>query len=279
MAKKLESALRFVYSVNISFFGGRITMYISMKKHILSNAIMMIAIIRILAAFLEGLVRFFMRKNSSLSPDMTDAYLWNAQMAISFIQILITIAVFFLSWKKLNHYMNLIPENDQKEMGDLQKEFLGGNIASLSVSSISRLLQLWAVIFVGAELIYDFTSIMYRRFISILMDALSSGSALSDGTFVMLYNMTHGFKYLEILSAILLGVVITGIFLNDRFLKLFCLIILLVFLLAFGVLRMQTVYLLGREIGIVWTSIIYHATETLGLIVFSYYLAKRYKGL
>jgi hypothetical protein len=175
--------------------------------------------------------------------------------------------------------MNLIPENDQKEMGDLQKEFLGGNIASLSVSSISRLLQLWAVIFVGAELIYDFTSIMYRRFISILMDALSSGSALSDGTFVMLYNMTHGFKYLEILSAILLGVVITGIFLNDRFLKLFCLIILLVFLLAFGVLRMQTVYLLGREIGIVWTSIIYHATETLGLIVFSYYLAKRYKGL
>lgn len=254
-------------------------MYISMKKHILSNAIMMVAIIRILAAAAEGALRFFIRKNVSLSPDMMGTCIWNAQMVISALQILITVTVFFVTWKKLNHYMTLIPENEQKEMGDLQKEFLGKNIASLSVSSISRLLQLWAVIFVGAELIYDFNSLMYRRFIVILMDALSSGTGLADGTFVLLYNMTHGFKYLEILSAILLGVVMTGIFLNDRFLKLFCLVILLLFLLSFGVFRMQTVYLLGREIGIVWTSIIYHATETLGLIVFSYYLATRYKGL
>ena len=254
-------------------------MYISMKKHILSNSIMLVAVIRILAAASEGLVRFFMKKSSSISPDMIDSYLWNTQIIVSVLQILITITIFFLAWKKLNHYMTLIPESEQKEIGELQKEFLGNNIASLSVSSISRLLQLWAVIFVGAELIYDFSSVMYRQFVSILMDALSGGTALSDGTFVMLYNMTHGFKYLEILSAILLGVVMTGIFLNDKFLKIFSLIILLLFLLAFGVFRMQTVYLMGREIGIVWTSIIYHATETLGLILFSFYLANRYKGL
>ena len=254
-------------------------MYISMKKHILSNSIMLVAVIRILAAASEGLVRFFMKKSSSISPDMIDSYLWNTQIIVSVLQILITVTIFFLAWKKLNHYMTLIPESDQKDMAELQKEFLGKNIASLSVSSISRLLQLWAVIFVGAELIYDFSSVMYRQFVSILMDALSDGTGLTDGTFVMLYNMTHGFKYLEILSAILLGVVMTGIFLNDRFLKLFSLAILLLFLLAFGVIQMQTVYLMGREIGIVWTSIIYHATETLGLILFSFYLANRYKGL
>ena len=164
-------------------------------------------------------------------------------------------------------------------MGELQKEYFGDNLASLSVSSVNRLLQLWAVIFVGAELIYDFTSILYRRFIGMLMDALSLGEGMTDGTFVMLYNMTHGFKYLEILSAILLGVVMTGIFLNDRLLKLASLAILAVFLISFAVLQMQTVYLMGREVGIVWTSIIYHATETIGLFLLSLYLSKKYKGL
>lgn len=254
-------------------------MYISMKKHILSNSIMFVALLRIFSAASEGLIRFFIKKSSTTNPDMVDSYLWNTQIAFSVLQILITITIFFLAWKKLNHYMTLIPESDQKEMGDLQKEFLGNNIASLSVSSISRLLQLWAVIFVGAELIYDFSSVMYRQFISILMEALSSGTGLTDGSFVMLYNMTHGFKYLEILSAILLGVVMTGIFLNDKFLKLLSVAIIALFLLAFGVFNMQTVSLMGREIGIVWTSIIYHATETLGLALFSFYLSKRYKGL
>ena len=111
------------------------------------------------------------------------------------------------------------------------------------------------------------------------MDALSLGEGMTDGTFVMLYNMTHGFKYLEILSAILLGVVMTGIFLNDRFLKLSSMAILLVFLISFSALQMQTVYLMGREIGIVWTSLIYHVTETLGLFLLSLYLSKHYKGL
>lgn len=254
-------------------------MYISMKKHILSNSIMFVALLRIFSAASEGLIRFFIKKSSTTNPDMVNSYLWNTQIAFSVLQILITITIFFLAWKKLNHYMTLIPESDQKEMGDLQKEFLGNNIASLSVSSISRLLQLWAVIFVGAELIYDFSSVMYRQFISILMEALSSGTGLTDGSFVMLYNMTHGFKYLEILSAILLGVVMTGIFLNDKFLKLLSVAIIALFLLAFGVFNMHTVSLMGREIGIVWTSIIYHATETLGLALFSFYLSKRYKGL
>ena len=120
---------------------------------------------------------------------------------------------------------------------------------------------------------------MYRRFIGMLIDALSESDGMTDGTFVMLYNMTHGFKYLEILAAILLGVVMTGIFLNDRYLKLFSLVILVMFLLAFSVLQMQTVYLMGREIGIVWTSIIYHVTETIGLVALSVYLAKAYRGL
>lgn len=254
-------------------------MYLNTKNHFLSKSIMLAAIVKIVAAFCEGGIRLFMRKSTLLSPDMLDIYLWHSQIAISLLQIFVTALIFYLAYKKLNYYIKLFDRDDLRGMGELQKEYLGDNIASLSVSSVNRLLQLWAVIFVGAELIYVFTSIMYRKFIGMLMDALSIGEGMTDGTFIMLYNMTHGFKYLEILSAILLGVVMTGIFLNDRLLKLASMAILAVFLLSFAVLQMQTVYLMGREVGIVWTSIIYHATETIGLFLLSLYLTKNYKGL
>ena len=254
-------------------------MYISVKKHILSSSILKVAVVKIVAAFCEGLLRIILQKTSSATPDMLDIYLWRSQLVISALQIILVAVIFYFSWQKLNHYMKLVPKEDQQGFGELQKEYLKDKIASLSVSSVNRLLQLWAVIFIGAELIYDFTSIMYRRFIAMLMDALSANSGMSDGTFVMLYNMTHGFKYMEILAAILLGVVMTGIFLNDKYLKISSLVILLLFLLSFGVLQMQTVYLMGREIGIVWTSLIYHVTETLGLVILSLYLTKAYKGL
>jgi hypothetical protein len=240
---------------------------------------MLAAIVKIIAAFCEGGLRLLMKRSTALSPDMLDIMLWRSQIVISVVQILLTGLIFYLAYRKLNHYIRLFDEDDIKGMGTLQKEYLGDNLASLSVSSVNRLLQLWAVIFVGAELIYVFTSMMYRRFIGMLMDALSLGEGMTDGTFVMLYNMTHGFKYLEILSAILLGVVMTGIFLNDRFLKMASLVILAVFLVSFAALQMQTVYLMGREVGIVWTSIIYHATETIGLFLLSLYLSKKYKGL
>ncbi|MCR5772895.1 MAG: hypothetical protein K6G87_16855 [Butyrivibrio sp.] len=254
-------------------------MYINVNKHILSKAIMKVAIIRILAAFCEGALRIAADHTTSLSPDMMDILLWHSQLVISAIQIIATAIIFHITYKKLSHYISLVEKGDRENMADLQKEFLGDKLPSLSVSSVNRLLQLWGVIFVGAELIYVFTSIMYRRFIAILMEALSIGEGMTDGTFVMLYNMTHGFKYIEILSAILLGVVITGIFLNDHLLKVSSLVILVVFLLSFAAMQMQTVYLMGREVGIVWTSLIYHATETIGLFLLALYLSRNYKGL
>ncbi|MBE5861033.1 MAG: hypothetical protein E7301_13065 [Butyrivibrio sp.] len=177
----------------------------------------------------------------------------------------------------MKHYMGLIPEEDKQEMADLQRNYLGNSLSTLNADSVGILLQLWAMIFIGAELVYDFSSIMYRKFISALIGVLSPDAG--DSTFVMLYNMTHGFKYLEILTAILLGVIITGIFLNDNFLKVIATLIAVLFLFSFGLLEMKTFSFLGREIGIVWSSLVYHFTETLGLVLFSLYLQKKYKGL
>lgn len=254
-------------------------MYINVKEHILSKSIMLVAVIKIVAAILDGGARLFLKRLEYDSPDMMDKVIWRAQMAISAVQVLCVIIVFFFAWKRMKHYINMVPKEEQYELGTLQKKYLGEKNASLSANSISRLLQMWAVIFIGAEIVYDFSSIMYRKFIGILMEALSTESGMTDGTFVLLYNMTHGFKYIEILAALLLGVVMTGIFLNDRYLKVASLIILVLFLISFGVIQMQTLSFWGKDVGIVWTSIIYHATETVGLVVLSVYLARRYRGL
>lgn len=253
-------------------------MYINAKKHLLSKAIMKVAFIKVIAAFLEAVLRILVKRRS-WAPDMMDIFLWHTQVALSAIQIFVVALIFWGAHRKLKHYMSLVPEEDRRQMEFLQEEAIGKNVSSLSIASINRLLQLWTVIFVGAELVYSFISIMYRRFIGLLMDALSSGEGMTDGTFVIIYNMTHGFKYIEIMAAILLGVVMTGIFLNDRFLKFMSLVILVIFLVSFGFIEMQTVSFMGREIGVVWTSIICHATETGGLFLLACYLAIRYKGL
>ena len=254
-------------------------MYLNIKESILSRSILLTALVKMLAAFVEGNLRFLIRRDETLTPDMLDRMIWNVQTVSSIVQIIVITLIFYYSWKRLYHYINLIPLEDRREMGALQQQYLGKRNATLSAESVSRLLQLWAVIFVGAELVYSFSSLMYRKFIATLMTALAESGGASNETFLMLYNMTHGFKYLEILGALLLGVVMTGIFLSDRYLKAASLIILVLFLLAFGIFQMQTLSFWGREIGIVWTSIIYHFTETIGLVILSFYLTKKYKGL
>lgn len=254
-------------------------MYINSRIHILSKSIMITAIIKLIADLCEGFVRFFLKKAGTASPDMLDNLLWHSQLIISGIQIIVTAAIFYFAYKKLKHYMRIVPEDDWKDMSALQEEYIGSNHSSLSISSVNRLLQLWAVIFVGGDLIYIFTSIMYRKFINMLVSFMSKYQGMNDVTFVILYNMTHGFKYLEILAALLLGVVMTGIFLDDHFLKVVSLVILSLFLVSFGVLQMHTFFFMGRAIGIVWTSIIYHVTETAGLFLLAFYLSKYYKGM
>ena len=254
-------------------------MHINAKMHLLSNAIMNVALIKIIVALFNAGTRFMMHRNLASKPDMLETWLWHEEIAASILQIVAFFMVFFIALKKLHHYINLIPEEDRKEIDLLQREYLGDNLASLSVTSVNRLLQLWAVIFVGAEIVYLFTSMLYRNFISDLFNALSGETVQSSGYFVMIYNVSHGFKYLEILMALLLGVVMTGIFLSDRYLRIIAALILLLFLTAFTAFEMQTISLMGRQFGIVWTSIIYHITETAGLVCFALYLRKRYKGL
>ena len=80
-------------------------------------------------------------------------------------------------------------------------------------------------------------------------------------------------------SAIILGMFVTAVFLKDRMLKIISVVLTVLFLLAFTIFQMVTFYTEIKIISIVWTSVIYHGLETVGLIIFSIYLSKHYKGL
>lgn len=252
-------------------------MYFSKRTHILSYALMAAAVIRLAGAATEGVIRLILGRQPSVAPDLMDTMLWRVSIISSIIQILLILAVFVYEWKKLLRYRSIVEEDDRNELGRLQEEYLGQHLAALSSESIEQLLQIWAVILVGAETVYCITSVVYRRFIAEMFLLVLGG--MDYFSFTSIYNLTHGFKYLEMITAILLGVVMTGIFLKDRPLKAVAFAIAAAFLIAFGLVQMQTVALSGRNVSIVWTSVIFHLTETIGLFLLSVYLSKHYRGL
>jgi len=252
-------------------------MYLSRHKHLLSVPIMLSALVRLIGSICRAIIRILVNRSNSINPDMTDSFLWYVQTFFSLLEIAVVALAFYITWKKLKHYSGIIEADDRVELGRLQEETLGTKLPSLSLNAIGQLFQIWAVILIGAETVYLISSMIYRRFTSELMLLITDSQNYM--IFYSIYNMTHGFKYLSMLMAILLGVMMTAIFLHDRRLEIAVPVIAGIFLLAFGILNMQKISLTGREIGIVWTSVIFHLTETIGLLGFSIYLAMHYRGL
>ncbi|MCR5626198.1 MAG: hypothetical protein K6F99_02660 [Lachnospiraceae bacterium] len=250
-------------------------MYFNRKKHILSKTLMLSALINCLAFFLQGASRLIINKANIYSPDMMDTAIHNFSMVVSVLQLFATALVFYIAWKSLKKDLALVEEGDYYEMGRLQEEVFGKNVSTLNADSIKSLLEIWAVILVGVGAVYDVSSLIYRNFIIRLSISMQDHGM----DFVSLYNLTHGFKYLEMFIAILIGVVMTGIFLNEKFLKIIAICISVAFILSFAIFESSSIQIFGRYIGVVWTSVIFHLTDTVGLFALALYLRKRYIGV
>lgn len=254
-------------------------MYLSKKVHILTPAIMLTAIFNLLSELASGLARIVLSKLPSLTPDMLDTKMWTLQSAFAILQLLLTIGVFLVARKKLNRLMKLIPREDWSDMGKLQSEMIKDSVATLSITEINQLLQVWAAILIGVEIVYDVTSSAYKSFVTQLVKIVDLSNPETYNAFVALYNSTHGFKYIGMLIAICIGILTTGIFLQDRWLITSSITLTVLFLIAFVFIQSNTIVLASRMVGVVWTSVIFHILQTLGLMVLSAYLFKRYRGL
>ncbi len=250
-------------------------MYIQNKKNILSGTLMLSAVVRILTDSVSAVLHY--RATKSTLPTFGNVRYWHAQNVLSVIQIIGTAVVFLIALRRIRHYRNVLPKEEFAEMAKLQEEVIGDGLSSLSSYSIVQLLQVWAVILIGVQIIYDVNATIYRDMIIDMAGMISSSE--TGAVFVEIYNDSHGFKYMGMAVAIMLGIYVTGIFLKDRALKIAVMITALGFISAFLFFGMQIIQISSVQIGIVWTSVIFHLLETAGLFCMALYVRKHYKGV
>lgn len=254
-------------------------MYLSKKEHIISGAVCITAIIRLAGEGANLIVRQVLNKSQLLAPDMFNQTLGNFNSVVAVIQLVLICSTFYIAYRRVCHIRGLLPKDDYIEIAKLQEDVAGDKISTLSSYSIVQLLEVWASILIGIQILYDVTSKSYQDFISQMYALIDFSDVNIASAFVSAYNNSHGFKYIGMYVAISLGIFVTGIFLRDVFLKVVAFIVLALFVLSFEVMQMNTIFFMDRSVGIVWTSVIYHFIQTVGLFVFSIYLGVKYKGL
>ncbi len=253
-------------------------MYFSSKKHILSNAILISALVRLLEFIISGVLRLIIRRGT-IYDYVADMRVSNVQTILSACTLLVSAAVFIYALRKTERCMSVVPKEDRADMAELQKEIFGADNSKLSAEVIRKLLRIWFSILVGAQLMYDISSGIYTHFMRILnITTMQSGDTTGAG-YAFLYNLTHGFKYQGMLIALLLGIVVTAIFLEDKVLRIIAYVIALLFVLSSMYMNMSTFNLMGDIVGIVWSSAIFHGIDTVGLAALAIYMRIHYNGV
>lgn len=253
-------------------------MYLNTTKHYLSKSICISALISLLAQIINAISRVVLSSHLS-EPDMLNSMIFNFNTAVQAIVIMLIFCIFWRNLKEMKNIMSIVLDDDYEKMGILQKEFIPEGISTLKAEAIFQLLEMWASILIFIQIMSMVSNYQYKRFVSSLYDIIPMDSYENAVAFSGIYNSTHGFKYIGMFSALIIGIFISAVFLKDRFLKFTVAVITVVFLLAFSIFQMFTFATELKIISIVWTSVIYHGLETVGLIMFSFYLAKHYKGL
>ena len=248
-------------------------MYLSNKKHLLSQTLIAASLIQLLSTATQHVLRNIMRGGSG-GYETPDSSVWAMQHMVIACSIILTVVIFFIALKKVRGYINVVDKEDRHEMGRLQEDKLGESLSTLPAEMIRRLLGLWAVILISIEVLQTLVLIMYRKFISDA-GALSN----SDDSLTLLYSHMEGLKNLMMIFALLLGVIITAVMLVDRMFTTVSVIIAVVLLSVFCILNIKNVELFGTQVGIGWTSIALQVINTVGIVIFAIYLRVKYKGV
>lgn len=131
------------------------------------------------------------------------------------------------------------------------------------------LMKIWAYIFVIAECFYYVCLAFYNQTLAKIQVMTSTA------TYIDFYNDTHGFKYAALYICIILGIVITGYITHARFLSVISAILLIAFMICFGFIDMQTIQIMGKNVGLVASSILFHSVESGGVFLLGMWLAFR----
>ena len=140
---------------------------------------------------------------------------------------------------------------------------------------VRKLLFIWGIILVPIQAMFELSSLAYRNVLNWMNLFLTTESGeAAEAQYAWLYNSTHGFKYMSMFLAILIGIVVTGTILENKKLIVISAILAGLFMIAFIAVSMFTVSLgsLNLEIGINLTGAIFHGLQTVGLFVLGMYI-------
>ena len=242
--------------------------YAGMRTHVVSWAIMNVAVINLIYAGASGLFRLAFHKVAIVNPDMLNESYWKVQMGLSILQVSIIAFLFLFGYRLLKSPKAvMLPVKSMKEQ------------TQLSGSTVLQLLEIWAVILVGIKLVDIVLTDIYRNFVADLFSLFDLADADAMEMFRSMYNNTHAFKYVGMLVAIALGIFITGVLLHDRTLKVLSAILVALFILTATFLQMGTYTIMNRAVAIVWSSVMLQLLQTFGMFGFSFYLYRNYRGI
>ncbi len=249
----------------------------SLCTHFLSWTMMNAAVINAVIMLANIMLRKRLRYAQRLNPDMLDEHYWHWMMGLAGVQVLLFAAFFLYSYLFFRHRYSLLGNVQKKEItpdnAKIKKEYV------LSDHMVRQLMQLWCIILVGVKILDVFFAILYRNFVSNLFDTVDLTSEESLRLFRRMYSNTHAFKYVDMLVAIALGIFITGIFLSDRVLKIAAAVLMVLFIAAAAPSQMHALTIFHVRVGILWISVFYQLLQTFGLLGFSLYLRRRYRGV
>lgn len=252
-------------------------MYLNKNKHIITYYLIIAATVKIFGMIGNSLVRFFLVGSDSEIAAL-NFNIDRVGYIISCLQIVILVATFVHFKKQISHYRRLIPEDEYEEIAKLQKEVLKEHVSTLSLDQIDKLLKLWGFILIAMQVIYDLTTMVYEAMITYIL-SLVRITELDMSIFVAMYNSSHGLKYIGMMIALIIGMYVSGLFLNDRIMVMTSFALLAVFMIMFLFVNSSSFNMLGKSMVIVWTSVIFHASETVGLLGIALYIRYRYKGM
>ena len=133
------------------------------------------------------------------------------------------------------------------------------------------LLNIWGIVFVGVQVYYYLEMIFYDRILEDYFE-LASGEA-----YTAFYASTHGFKYAPMFVGIMFGIAMTGIMLKDRYIKIAVLVLSVLYLFFFGFQDMAFLSFRNTTVGIVLCSALFHAIQTVGMLLLGIYLKLKYR--
>ena len=133
------------------------------------------------------------------------------------------------------------------------------------------LLNIWGIVFVGVQVYYYLEMIFYDRILEDYFE-LASGEA-----YTAFYASTHGFKYAPMFVGIMFGIAMTGIMLKDKYIKITVLVLSVLYLFFFGFQDMAFLSFRNTTVGIVLCSALFHAVQTVGILLLGIYLKLKYR--